>query len=357
MAETATAASATATAGVPPPALLLGAGAAPPLTGAEKALLLLVSLDEDVATRMIASLDDRELSLLRETTSKLRDVPAAAIARAQREFVERARAGAPASLVGSDDYLRRLAESAVGTERTASIFAPKSEAGVVESPFMRIEPKTLAGLLEREHPQTAALVLSQLDSSRAALVLSAISPDRRREALLRLGHLEFVADDVLREVEAEYRSHAGATGGDKRAVKGKDIAGTILKRIGAEESASMLDALAEEDAAMADELRQCLFTFEDLRRIDGRGMQQLLKEVATDQLVLALKTASEELKQKVFSSLSSRAADMLREDLALLGPTRVADVEAAQRVIADAALQLERDGRISITREGAGAYV
>lgn len=331
----------------------------PPLRGVEKALLLLVSLDEDVATRMVASLDDRELALLRETTAQMRDVPASSIVRAQREFVEQARTGAPASLVGSDDYLRRLAESAIGSARAAAIFSPKpAVVGDVESPFARIEPTTLAGLLEREHPQTAALVLSQIEASRAALVVSAITPERRREVLLRLGHLEQIGEDVLREVEAEYRVHAtSTTASERRVVKGKEVAGTILKRIPVEESASMLDALAEEDAPMADALRQALFTFEDLKRIDGRGMQQLLKEVATDQLVLALRTASEELRQKVFASLSSRAADMLREDLALLGPARISDVEAAQRTICDAALQLERDGRITITREGGGAYV
>jgi flagellar motor switch protein FliG len=108
---------------------------------------------------------------------------------------------------------------------------------------------------------------------------------------------------------------------------------------------------------MADQLQQALFTFQDLARMDARGMQQLLKEVPTDQLLLALKTASDELKNKVLSNLSSRAADMMREDLALLGPTRIADVEAAQRQIVEAALNLERDGRVTIARDGAGAYV
>lgn len=329
------------------------------LSPREKALLMLVSLDEDVATRMVASLDDRELALLKETIATMTEVPPAAIVVAQREFVERIRAGVPTSLVGSEGYLKRLVGSAHGAKRASALFegikeSPKERV----SPLLRFPPKTLAGLLEREHPQTAALVLSQLEGTRGSEVLLSLSPELRREVIQRLGYLESVPESALAEVEAEYEKHLRRIeGGQRKPIKGKDVAATILKRVSADESSAILDALGEADSGMADSLRQALFTFEDLRRIDTRAMQQVLKEVPTDQLLLALKTASEELRQKVFSSLSQRAADMLREDLGLLGPTRLAEVEAAQRTVVEAALQLERDGRISIVRDGGGDFV
>jgi flagellar motor switch protein FliG len=286
-------------------------------------------------------------------------VPPAAIVVAQREFVERIRAGVPTRLVGSEGYLKRLVGSAHGLSRASALFdgvrtAPSDRV----SPFAKFPPKMLAGLLEREHPQIAALVLSQLDGARGSEVLLSMSTELRREVVQRLGYLESVPESALAEVEAEYERHLGRVeGGHRKPIKGKDVAATLLKRVSQDESSAILDALGEADGAMADSLRQALFTFEDLRKIDTRAMQQVLKEVPTDQLLLALKTASDELRQKVFSSLSQRAADMLREDLGLLGPTRLSEVEAAQRTVVDAALNLERDGRISIVRDGGGAFV
>jgi flagellar motor switch protein FliG len=118
-----------------------------------------------------------------------------------------------------------------------------------------------------------------------------------------------------------------------------------------------LEELTSLDAALAEELKKALFTFEDLQRIDARGMQALLKEISTENLVLALKTASEVIREKVFSSVSARASAMLREELELLGPTRLADVEQAQQTVVEAALRLEREGRIQIAREGGADYV
>ena len=119
----------------------------------------------------------------------------------------------------------------------------------------------------------------------------------------------------------------------------------------------LLEALRGASQDAADAIEKALFTFEDLGRVDSRGMQQLLKEVATDQLTLALKTASEELKEKVFGNISSRAADLLHEELELMGPVKLSDVEEAQQAIIQIALELEKDGRIAIAREGGGDYV
>ncbi len=329
------------------------------LTGAQRAMLLLVSLDEDVATRVIAHLEQSDLARLRNASGMTGHVAPPAIAGVQRAFLSEAQQGGPTSLRGSDRYLERLVKNALGEGRANELFGPPVLPPDASSPaYLRLPPTLLAALLEREHPQTIALVLSQLDATRGAEFLSALPPTLRSDVVLRVGHLDEVPEQILTEIDRELRVHLDRLESDaRRKVDGKEAATGILKRMAQEESQALLEELAQSDAPMADKLQQALFTFQDLIRMDARGMQQLLKEVPTDQLVLALKTASEELKTKVLGNLSSRAADMLREDLALLGPTRIADVEAAQRQIVDAALALERDGRVTIARDGVGAYV
>jgi flagellar motor switch protein FliG len=337
-----------------------GLAAASDLTGAQKAMLLLVSLDEDVATRVIAHLEPQDLGRLRSATEATRTVAPLALASVQRSFLEEAQHGGPTSLRGSDRYLERLVRNALGPGKASELFAPppKAASDPSQPAYRRLPPALLASLLENEHPQTIALVLTQLDAERGAALLSALPTERRSEVMLRVGHLDEVPEQILEEIDLELRRHLDNLEKDSRMkVDGKEAATGILKRLAQEDSSALLEELAQADAGMADKLQQALFTFQDLTRMDARGMQQLLKEVPTDQLVLALKTASEELKNKVLGNLSSRAADMLREDLALLGPTRIADVEAAQRQIVETALQLERDGRVTIARDGAGAYV
>ena len=329
------------------------------LTGSQKALLLLVSIDEDVATRVIAHLEPGELERLRVASSATHSVSDAMVTRVQREFLGHVKNGVATSLAGSDRYLQRLVRNALGETRASEIFLPARTTPDDELPaYQRLPAPVLASVLETEHPQTTALVLSQLSAELAAETLNLMPEAIRAEVVLRIGHLEEVPEQVLAELDTEFRAHLDrAQSNHQTKVDGKEAATGILKRMAQDQSQALLEELAATDATMADKLQQALFTFADLERLDARGMQQLLKKVPTDQLVLALKSSSEELKNKVLSNLSSRAADMLREDLSLLGPTRISDVEAAQRSIVETALQLERDGVVSIARDGGGAYV
>jgi len=355
--QTALALPAAAGSGGSEPGTALAPAAGGALRGAQKAMLFLVSLDEEVATRVIANLSENEVTELRKATEALREIPAEALVGVHKEFLVRVRSGLPANLQGSGAYLRRLVGNALGEGKAAEIWADRN-ALPTGTPLAQLATSTLAALLDEEHPQTVAIVLSQLDAARAADVLVRTHPDRRADILERLGRLEDVPEAVLEEIEKEFAGHLARLGTERRRkVEGKDAAAGVLKRLKSDEARNLIDRIAEASPDIASTLEQSLFTFEDLLRVDGRGIQQLLKEVATDQLVLALKTASEELKEKVFGNLSSRAADMLREDISLLGPVRVADVEQAQRAIVESALALEREGRLTIAREGGADYV
>lgn len=332
---------------------LANANKGPLPRGPERAMLFLVSLDEEDATRLLAHMNEGDVAALREATDTMKEVPPATLIAVYKEFLMAFRGGVPTSLQGSGAYLRRLAGQALGESKASRIwkeFAGNDYGGTALSKF---ETTTLATLLDSEHPQTIAVVLSQIDPEKAAEVLSRINADARPDVIERLGRLESVPEPVLEEIEREFAVHLAKLGAErKRKIDGKDAAAKLLKRLGEDDLRALLDSLSETSPEIATVLEEALFTFEDLLKIDGRGMQQLLKEVPTDQLVLALKTASEELREKIFGNLSSRAADMLREDLSLLGPVRVSDVEEAQRTIIQSALELEKDGRIVIAREG-----
>jgi flagellar motor switch protein FliG len=327
------------------------------MSGPQKALLFLLSLDEPVAASVIKLLSESELRTLRAASEKTKQVSPSAVHLVHREFAERAKLGITPTLEGSTAYLRKLAARALGDGAAAAVFADEQRepAGAIVG---RLDTDTLAAILEEESAQTAAVVLSRVSAARAAEVVARTTPERRVAIVQRLARLEAVPDDVIQAIEAQLAAEIPADGAARPAtVDGLEVAAALVKRLGREDTQALLSGLAETDSHTAEKIKKALFTFEDLRGVDARGMQALLKSVATDQLVIALKTASAELREKILGSLSSRAAGMLREELDLLGAVRITDVENAQAAIVDAALELEGDGTIQIRREGENDFV
>ncbi len=328
------------------------------IDGAEKALLLLVSIDESVATRVLSHLEADEVLALRKASEQLLEIDPKVLLVVHREFVGRMRQGMPASLKGSGAYLRRLAGKALGEGKVAELWEERRE---VKGPFARLadmEPAAIMSLLERERPQTLAVVFSMLEPARASELLRRFSLDVQAEVVARMAKLDSLPRDVVAEIERQFADEVEALGDPSRTeIPGLESAVAILKRFDEEEASALFGELQGRDEKLAETLQNQMFTFEDLLRVDARGIQQLLKEIQTDQLVLALKGASDEMREKIFGNLSSRAGAAIREELEYLGPVRVADVEAAQRAIVEIALRLEKEGRIQIAREGASDYV
>jgi flagellar motor switch protein FliG len=326
--------------------------------GAEKGLLFLVSLEEAVATKILKCMTPEEVRTLRAAAERLNEVAPATLASVHVEFAQEMERGVPTSLKGSGAYLRRLVGQALGEGKAAELWTEiKEGAGAVQQ-LAQLDISTILGIIEREHPQTIAVILSQIEPARAAEILNKMNPERQAQVMLRLAQLESIPNGVIEEIERQFAQEIDAlSSGSRHKIDGLNAAGGLLKRMNNERTEALLEELSSVDGALAEKLKKALFVFEDLVRIDGRGMQALLKEVSTDQLVLALKTASDEMREKVFASVSSRASGMLREELDLLGPTRIADVEQAQQAIVEQALRLEREGRIQIAREGGADYV
>jgi flagellar motor switch protein FliG len=325
--------------------------------GAEKGLLFLVSLEEAVATKVLKCMSPEEVRTLRAAAETMREVEPTTLASVHVEFAQQMERGVT-SLKGSSAYLRRLVGQALGEGKAAELWTDVKEGSGAVQQLAELDLATILGIVEREHPQTIAVILSQIAATRAAEILNKMSPERQAQVLLRLAQLESIPNGVIEEIERQFAQEIDAlSSGSRHKIDGLNSAGGLLKRMDSERTDALLEELNSIDTTLAEKLKKALFVFEDLVRIDGRGMQSLLKEVATDQLVLALKTASDEMREKVFASVSSRAAGMLREELELLGPTRIADVEQAQQAIVEQALRLEREGTIQIAREGGADYV
>jgi flagellar motor switch protein FliG len=312
------------------------------LQGSTKAFLFLISLDEEIATRIISHLGDDELKLLRRASEETREVSSQTLLALHREFALRARGGAPTSLKGGSAYLRRLAGKALGEGRVAEVWTDRAARGGLVAELEKLTPPALLGLLDDESPQTLALILSQFDPTKAADVLAALPKEQRGEILYRMATLQAVPETTFKEIEAELSAELVALSEqpDKRAVGGVASAAAVMKMLKPEHL-----------------IKRAMFTFEDLLRISGRGIQVLLKEIPSDQLLLALRTSSDDMKEKIFGNVSQRAATMLREELEMMGPVRLSDVETAQRTMIERALQLEAEGQIRIEREGSNDFV
>jgi len=316
------------------------------LTGPEKAVLLLLSLDEGAAAPIMSELEPNDVRKLREVASLMRAVPASALDRVYAEFVDETHQ-AIAVPRGGIRYLRRVATRALGESRTQELFDDTPATAMDRIATM--DPVVLAGVLETEHPQVIAAILSQLPSDRAARLIEALPENVRAAALTRLGAMTEVPAGLLEEVATALSEDLPPPGVEAAlSVDGIGRSAQLVRKLKKETSESLLTEIEGQDSQLVAAIRRNMYSFEDLAAIDQRAMRELLKAVPGDRLTLALKTASEQLRNHLFSGMSKRAADRVREDLDLLGAVRLSDVEEAQREIVEIALRLESEGVLSL---------
>lgn len=316
------------------------------LTGPEKAVLLLLSLDEAAAAPIMSELDAEEVRKLREVAAMMRSIPSSALDSVYREFVEKTRE-AIAVPRGGVRYLRRLATRALGESKTQAIFDDTPQTAMER--IAATDPVALAGVLENEHPQLIAAILSQLGPDVAASILESLPETVRPAALLRLGTMTEVPAALLEEIANALSQDLPPADADASLnVDGVGRSAALVRKLSREACETLLGEVEAEDAQLASEIRRSMYSFEDLKVLDPRSLRELLKAVPGDRLTLALKTASPELREHLFSGMSKRAADRVREDLELLGAVRLSDVEEAQREIVEVALRLESEGALSL---------
>ena len=322
-------------------------------TGPEKAAILLMTLGEETAALVLANMDEREIQNIGNYMSALGDVDLSVMEMVTKEFYDLVQSGGGGLGVGGKDFLKNALMQAMDPARATDILnnitTPGEELGGGLETVRMLEPKVISSFLVSEHPQTAAIILAHLDPAVASHALSELPEKNRMEIVHRLATLERVAPNVIRDLDealqAEFRT-SGAVSGNK--LGGVAVAAAVMGKLDRTTETTILNAMDEVDQELADEIRNLRFTFEDILKIDDGGIQLIMKEINQEDLLLALKTASDELKEKLYENMSDRAGQMLKEDLESLGPTKITDVEQAQQKIIAVCKKMEEEGKIMI---------
>ena len=319
------------------------------LSGIDKAALLVLSLGEGQAGEILKRLDDKEVQLLGQRISKVELVSTKQMAGILDEF-SKMMEFPEAIIIKGDQFFKNTISRTMDVKRQEELM---DKLDLEQSPefFQRIkklDSRTVASFLRNEHPQTIAVVLAYLERSQAGGVLAQLPEDLQLEVVRRVASLDQVSPAIIEEIDAALREEitlVEEVGG--RLVGGPQSVADILNQMERTLETTILRRLEEEDQeSLAEEIRRYLFTFEDLLGVEDRGIMSLLKETNTQDLALALKAASDELKMKFFKNMSSRAAEMLQEELEIMGPVRLRDVEAAQQKIIQVAKRLESEGQL-----------
>jgi flagellar motor switch protein FliG len=320
--------------------------------GARKAAVFVLAVGDEIARELFTRLSEDEIRDLGDVARRLEDVSRAEVISVLEEFRQRFAGGhIPKKGVGS--MFQLMMERALGEDRAHALF-PQEE--TMDDPFdavKTVDAGTLARLLEAEHAQTIAIVLDALSSDRAAKVLQKLDEARAPEIVWRLAHLGNVSDEVRRDVGKTFGAELLAMNlktPDSDEENSEERTVGLVKALPTEFANNLLTLLEARDAEFAKDLKSKLFTFDDLVGLDSRSMQRLLRELDTKSLAIAMKGSSTGVSDLIFGSMSSRAAEMLKDDIDAMGPTRLADVEAAQKTVVEAAIRLETDGVITIPR-------
>ncbi len=337
----------------------MATAAADPNDGVQDAAIFLMSVGEEEAAEVFKYLSPKEVQRLGEAIARMRSVSKERVDQVVQRFTSEA---ASQSLLVSDtdSYVRSVLKLALGEDKASLLIDRILQGGDVSGieSLKWMDPLSVAELLRNEHPQILAAILVHLDMEQSANILKHLSERTRNDVLLRIATLEGIQPAALKDLnETLYEVLAGGDKIRKSSLGGVKTAAEILNQLGANLETSAIDSIREHDPDLAQKIMDKMFTFEDLLKLDNKSMQMVLKEVASDALVVALKGASPGLKDKVLGNMSSRAAESLREDLESRGPLRLSEVEGQQRDILKIVRRLADEGQIVLGGGAEDAFV
>lgn len=322
------------------------------LSGLEKAAILMNVLGEEYSFKLLKDLKDGEVRKLLNVMGQMKRAPISLINSVLREYLYKI---SEREEIIFDDRLTNpeTVTKGLGEERAKQIFGSSKTLNLVERRTLtvldEIDPKSLAEFLVEEHPQTIALIVAHMDQNKQIAMVKHFPDSIRTEVVLRMASLEYVPPEKMEELDEVLRKEILSLG--KRAqgqAGGVATVAELINNLDKKTMNSLMGRLDDKDPILAEEIRQHMFTFTDIAKIDDRGIQLILREVPNDKLLLALKSAPDELREKLYGAMSDRAAEMLREDLQALGPQKVSEVEGAQREIVKIVRRLEEEGKVVI---------
>ena len=325
----------------------------------ERAAVLLLALGETDAAEVLKRMEPKEVQRLGSAMASIRDLKNDQIAGVLDAFLMEV--GDQSGLtLGANDYIRSMLTSALGEDKAKGLLdriLGGNTAGLDKLKWM--DARMVADFIRFEHPQIQATVLSYLDADQAAEVLTFFPNNTTRvEVMMRIAHLESIPPQALQELNTVLETQfAGKASGRFANLGGVKVAAEIMNNLDQAIEAELMEAIKTTDARVGDEISDLMFIFENLIEVDEKGIQTLLREVSSENLILALKGADDALKEKIFRNMSKRAAEVLREDLSGRGPVRLSDVQAAQKEILVVARRLSDSGQISLGGAGGEAMV
>ncbi|MEO0586826.1 MAG: flagellar motor switch protein FliG [Planctomycetota bacterium] len=324
------------------------------LSGTQKAAVLMLALDEDAASILLQGLDPKGVEEITREIASIRNLSEDVRNGVLNEFYELAAASGWAK-EGGLDYARALLMKTLDPKEAERIIQQIGQQ-VRKAPFaflQKAEATNLLTFIQDEHPQTIALIVSHLPFHKASEILAGLPTPKQVEVVKRVANMEQTNPTVISEVERGLEGRlANMLNQNYEKIGGVETVAEMLNLVDRTTEKTIMEGLEAEDPDLVEEIRRLMFVFEDILLVDDKGIQAVLKEVDNDELALSLKTASEELRDKIFGNMSERAATLIGEDMEYMGPVRVADVEASQQRIVDIVRRLEDAGEIIITGRG-----
>lgn len=321
-----------------------------------KAAVLILSLEKPLAAEVLSQMPKEQVERLSLEIARVQDVTRNEQDEILNKFYDDAKSRTPIEQ-GGFDFASELLNQSLG-EGNASAILESVRQSMSSVPFgflHKVSADNLLTFIMEEHPQTIALIMSHLPSAMSAEVLSGLPANKQLDVIRRIAHMETTIPEVIEDVERSLHLRMNTTINQRlEKAGGVPMVATILNITDRMTNRAILENLEDEDGDLAEEIRRLMFVFDDLLKLDDKAIQSLLKEVDNAQWAIALKGASEEIKNKVLGNLSQRAADLLREEMEFLGPVRVSDVEQTQQQIVDTVRRLEDAGEITVSTGGDG---
>ena len=324
------------------------------LDGVTKAAILILALQHDAASAMLRELSSEMVEEVTRILASLGEVPKALSDAVIEEFYALRLASVNAK-EGGLDYAKMLVRDALDPKLADRVIS-QMQTQVQKSPFaflQKAESDNLLTFIQDEHPQTISLIISHLSHHKASEILTGLPEQKQIEVVRRVANMEQTNPDVIRQVESGLEARlSNMLLHSMEKVGGVETVAEILNLCDRSTEKAILEGVEEEDPELVESIRRLMFVFEDIMLVNDKGIQAVLKEVDNDELILALKTASDELKVKIFGNMSARASELIKEDMEYMGAVRLSDVEAAQQRIVDIVRRLEESGEIIIAGRG-----
>ncbi len=324
------------------------------MNGTDKAAILLLYLGPEATSKVFEHLEDTEIKRISQSMSRLGHVPRNNIQEVVNEYMD---ITDPETGIFSqgDEFVRKILEKALGPAKAEILLKELSVAnyGDMTDMLVNMDAKTIANFLSQEHPQTIAVILAKLKAKQTSEIIGFLPQELQADVVMRIADVDQVSPEIIAEIEEVMRCELTSVGNVQRfKVGGVEKVVDMFNHFDRSREKQILDKLDVMKPPLAEVIRKHLFTFEDFVHLDDRSIQAIMREIGNDTLTLALKAATDDLKEKIFKNISSRAAEMIKEDLEVMGPVRLSDVERSQSEIIKIVRRLEEEGQLVIAGRG-----